>query len=117
MPDTFHDPQMDAERAEAAAWFRTLRDEIVAAFEALETVPDLPGADGLSPGRFEVTPTVRRAEDGSDAGGGLMSVLREGRVFEKVGVNWSEVHGTLGDRAQAASGRRARTASARMARD
>ena len=102
MPDTFHDPRMDAERAEAAAWFRTLRDEIVAAFEALETVPDLPGADGLAPGRFEVTPTVRRAEDGSDAGGGIMSVLREGRAFEKVGVNWSEVHGTLGARAQAA---------------
>jgi coproporphyrinogen III oxidase len=47
---------------------------------------------------FEVTPTSR-AEDG---GGGIMSVLRGGRVFEKVGVNWSEVHGALGARAQKA---------------
>jgi coproporphyrinogen III oxidase len=44
-----------------------------------------------------VTPTAR-----AEGGGGLMSVLRGGRVFEKVGVNVSEVHGHLGPRAQGA---------------
>lgn len=85
---------MIEQRARAAGWFRSLRDRIVAAFEALED--EGPGA--AAPGRFGVTPT-ERAENG---GGGLMSVMRGGRVFEKVGVNWSEVHGTLAPRAQAA---------------
>ncbi len=88
MTDSFDD-----RKARAAAWFHELRDRIVAAFEALE---DRGPGDGPA-GRFEVTPTTR-----ADGGGGLMSVMRGGRVFEKVGVNWSEVHGTLGERAQKA---------------
>ncbi|MBK5946087.1 coproporphyrinogen III oxidase [Rhodobacter veldkampii DSM 11550] len=79
----------------AAAWFRTLRDRIVTACEALEDAAD-------SDARFESTPTRRTAPDGSDAGGGLMSVLRGGKVFEKMGVAVSAVHGTLNPRAQAA---------------
>ncbi|MAY86734.1 MAG: oxygen-dependent coproporphyrinogen oxidase [Pseudooceanicola sp.] len=93
---------METEKARAAAWFRDLRNQLVAAFEGLE---DSHGAGPLSdaePGRFEVTPTRRAAPDGGDAGGGLMSVMRGGRVFEKVGVNVSTVFGTLGARAQAA---------------
>lgn len=82
----------DSRKARASAWFRTLRDQIVAAFEALED-----GYGTGQPGVFEVTPTTR-----ADGGGGLMSVMRGGRVFEKVGVNISTVHGTLGDRAQKA---------------
>lgn len=85
---------MTDERREAAEWFRSLRDRIVAAFEALEDEREGEGP----PGRFAVTPT-ERAENG---GGGIMSVMRGGRVFEKVGVNWSEVHGTLAPRAQSA---------------
>ena len=50
----------DARKARAAAWFRELRDRIVAAFEGLE---DRHGAG--QPGRFEVTPTTR-----ADGGGG-----------------------------------------------
>lgn len=98
--DMHHD--MTEEKARASTWFRALRDEIVAAFETLEdTQTQGPFADALA-GRFEVTETKRESGDGSDAGGGLMSVMRGGRVFEKVGVNISTVYGELGERAQAA---------------
>ena len=94
--------QFDDRKIRASAWFRELRDQIVAAFEALEDrQTDGPTAN-MPVGRFEVTETKRASEDGSDAGGGLMSVMRGGRVFEKIGVNVSTVHGTLGERAQAA---------------
>ncbi|MDW4551361.1 oxygen-dependent coproporphyrinogen oxidase [Defluviimonas sp. D31] len=88
----------DTRKAEAAAWFRSLRDEIVAAFEALEDA----GPGEAPAGRFEVSETRRAGAAGEDAGGGLMSVMRGGRVFEKVGVNVSTVHGQLGAKAQAA---------------
>ncbi|MFN3937596.1 MAG: oxygen-dependent coproporphyrinogen oxidase [Gemmobacter sp.] len=81
-------------KTRAADWFRELRDRIVAAFEAIEDA----GGDGPA-GRFEVTETRR---EGGAGGGGLMSVMREGRAFEKVGVNVSTVHGMLGERAQKA---------------
>ncbi|MCC5985267.1 MAG: oxygen-dependent coproporphyrinogen oxidase [Rhodobacteraceae bacterium] len=87
-------------KTRAAAWFRQLRDDICAAFEALEdSHTDGPLSDRPA-GRFELRETKRSAPDGSDAGGGLMSVMRGGRVFEKVGVNVSAVHGALGERAQ-----------------
>lgn len=91
---------LETERQTASDWFRTLRDEIVATFEALEDSHDTGPFSDMEPGRFEVTPTKRSSDDGSDAGGGLMSVMRGGRVFEKVGVNVSTVYGTLGERAQ-----------------
>lgn len=91
-----------AEKQQAATWFRDLRDGIVAAFEALEESHDTGPFADLPPGQFEVKETTRASDDGSDAGGGLMSVMRGGRVFEKVGVNVSTVFGTLGEAAQAA---------------
>ena len=93
---------MEQEKSTAAAWFRSLRDQIVAAFEALEDSHSRGPLAEAAPGRFEVSETRRAAPDGADAGGGLMSVMRNGRVFEKVGVNISTVYGTLGERAQAA---------------
>jgi len=89
-------------KARAAGWFRQLRDYIVAAFEGLEASHAAGPLSDAAPGRFDVAQTRRASEDGSDAGGGLMSVLRGGRVFEKVGVNVSEVYGTLGEAAQRA---------------
>lgn len=88
------------EKHRASTWFRQLRDDIVTAFEALEDSQTEGPLSDQSAGRFEVSETTRAADDGSDAGGGLMSVMRGGRVFEKVGVNISTVYGTLGARAQ-----------------
>lgn len=88
---------MSQRKAKARAWFESLRDDICAAFERLEE--NLPaGAPGSedAPGRFVRTPWQRAVEADSDAaadaGGGLMSMMH-GRVFEKVGVHTSTVHG------------------------
>ena len=92
--------EMAGEKARAADWFAELRDAICATFERFEDEQATgPHAD-LPPGRFERKSTQRAGEDGEDAGGGVMSVMRGGRVFEKVGVNISTVHGRLGDLAQ-----------------
>ncbi|MEM6904496.1 MAG: oxygen-dependent coproporphyrinogen oxidase [Pseudomonadota bacterium] len=91
---------MDDEKARASAWFAELRDAICAAFEGLEDSQTTgPHAD-LPPGRFERKETHRAGEGGGDQGGGVMSVMRGGRCFEKVGVNISTVYGALGERAQ-----------------
>ena len=82
----------------ARAWFEDLAGQIIAAFEALEDeAPDhlYPGA----PGRFQKTPWSRgpAAEGGNpkeDEGGGVMGMMR-GRLFEKVGVHVSTVHGAF----------------------
>ena len=88
------------EKSHAATWFRDLRNQIVAAFEGLEDSHSQGPLSDAAPARFEVSETTRASDDGTDAGGGLMSVMRGGRVFEKVGVNVSEVYGTLWDAAQ-----------------
>ncbi len=92
---------MTSEKEQASDWFAALQGEIVAAFEALEQNHSEGPLSEQAPGRFEVTPTKRTGDEGEDAGGGRMCVLRGGRVFEKVGVNISTVYGTLGQAAQA----------------
>jgi coproporphyrinogen III oxidase len=74
----------------ARAWFEALRDRLCAAFEAIE---DAFGGDS-PPGRFQRTAWQRPTEDGSEGGGGVMSLMN-GCVFEKVGVNVSTVAGTF----------------------
>ena len=87
-----------SEKSEASAWFLSLRDDIIARFESIEQQHK----SSIAPAQFDVNETKRTSEDGLDAGGGLMSVMRNGRVFEKVGVNISTVFGELGARAQEA---------------
>jgi coproporphyrinogen III oxidase len=94
------DDTFDTRKARASAWFRELRDMICHAFEKLEDMQAEGPHAHLPPGRFERKETRRAGEGEGDHGGGEMSVMRGGRVFEKVGVNISTVHGLLGAQAQ-----------------
>jgi coproporphyrinogen III oxidase len=80
--------ELEACKAAARTWFEGLRDRIMAAFEGLEDAAPAglyPGA----PGRFERKPWIR-----AEGGSGVMGMMH-GRLFEKVGVHVSTVHGTF----------------------
>jgi coproporphyrinogen III oxidase len=83
--------ELAEERARAKAWFEDLRDEICSEFKRIEHELTGPMAD-RAPGRFVQTPWSRTDHTGAPGGGGVMSLMH-GRVFEKVGVHTSTVHG------------------------
>ena len=95
MPDASNRdrPPHGALQEPARAWFEQLRDRLCAAFEAIEDEGGCPEAQRPA-GRFVTSAWHRPTPDGSEGGGGVMSVMR-GRVFEKVGVNVSTVWGTF----------------------
>ena len=79
----------------ASGWFSSLRDRLCAEFEAIETQAQGPFFQGAeAPGRFSRKPWRRADHDGAPGGGGVMALLK-GRVFEKVGVHVSTVHGSF----------------------
>jgi coproporphyrinogen III oxidase len=94
MASSLRDPATLAARKDRArAWFEKLRDDICSALEAVENA--LPASAPLSDraaGRFKRTPWQRADHTGSPGGGGVMAMM-SGRVFEKVGVHCSTVHG------------------------
>jgi coproporphyrinogen III oxidase len=81
----------DQKKEMASSWFKTLQDEICRSFEAIEE--EYAAAQGLSgpSSKFE-TKTWDHPQ-----GGGGSSCLMVGRVFEKVGVNFSKVYGAFSE--------------------
>lgn len=71
---------IEERKRKASIWFAQLRDDICKRFEEI---------DGH--GKFE-----REKWDRAEGGGGEMSVMR-GKIFEKVGVNISTVHGEFSE--------------------
>ncbi|MBV6658889.1 MAG: oxygen-dependent coproporphyrinogen oxidase [Devosiaceae bacterium] len=92
---------IDDKKQAAQAWFTQLRDQIVGAFERIEEEADgKPGTEDHPIGRFRLIPHERTNHDGTPGGGGTMGLMT-GRVFEKVGVHVSTVHGTFAPAFQA----------------
>jgi coproporphyrinogen III oxidase len=84
---------LETRKQRASAWFESLRDEMIAAFEALEdALPAGAPLAGRAAGRFKHTPWQRTDHAHSPGGGGVMATMK-GRVFEKVGVHVSTVFG------------------------
>jgi len=86
---------LEARKERAKAWFEALRDRMLTALESVEDAAEGSPLYAWQPaGRFTRKPWTRTEPDGTDGGGGVMSLM-SGRVFEKVGCHVSTVHGTF----------------------
>jgi coproporphyrinogen III oxidase len=84
---------LDTRKDRARAWFERLRDDICAALEAVEdALPQGAPHSDRPTGRFNRKAWQRADHTGTPGGGGVMAMMH-GRVFEKVGVHCSTVHG------------------------
>ncbi len=86
--------ELETQKSRASDWFKSLQEDIIARFEALENEAARPLYSG-DPGRFELT-DWRRGDGIEDLGGGRMAIMR-GKLFEKVGVHFSEVYGSFSE--------------------
>jgi coproporphyrinogen III oxidase len=86
---------LETHKERARVWFEALRDDMLAALESVEDAADDSALYAGQPaGRFTRKPWTRMEPDGTNGGGGVMSLM-SGRVFEKVGCHTSTVHGTF----------------------
>ena len=90
-PPDFLTPDMADFSVRVAEWFENLRDNICGQFETIESDAEDSPLSTKPSGHFERKNWTR---DGG--GGGQISVMH-GRVFEKVGVNISVVHGQFAE--------------------
>ena len=88
----------------AQNWFETLQQQVIAAMEALEREFAGVGPD-RTPGQFVIESWERTDASGAPGGGGRMAMLR-GRLFEKMGVHSSLVHGAFPAGIRVANSRR-----------
>ena len=62
-------------------WFKTLQDSICHSISELEK------------NRIKFESTTWKRNQNKDEGGGEYRILKDGRIFDKVGVNFSKVYG------------------------
>ncbi|MCB9979736.1 MAG: oxygen-dependent coproporphyrinogen oxidase [Rhodospirillales bacterium] len=87
---TTTDPSTISQRQQQAAdWFRQLQKRIVSALEA--------ASGDLSRDQFTFKNWEKDPDQDRLKGQGCMAYLENGPVFEKAGVNFSEVYGTFSD--------------------
>ncbi len=84
---------MESNKKKASEWFKNLRDSVCECFEEIENIYS-GRMTKIEPGKFE-----RKSWDRPGGGGGEISIMK-GRVFEKVGVNFSEVYGKFSPKFQ-----------------
>ena len=72
---------LDIKKDLASSWFKTLQNSICATISNLEK----------NKIKFQITTWKRNKK--KNEGGGEYRILKNGKIFDKVGVNYSEVYG------------------------